>query len=447
MGEFSWSPERPGRAGVLEQFVCRTEEGLLRIEIRKENSWMWIEEGEETRVLQFDATDLNGVFEQLNKVEDLPSIENYLKFALDLELTIIAWEQFDREYLTLLPLPGDAAFKYFSDVLYNVSTGQTGPFNADIGFGAPPSASTGLRLGLAQLGYEGGEKGESPVVTCDDNAPQWPHPHHARADVVFTLFKKTKRGWRPKGHPPDEDIAEAIAAIANQGYSVSDWAEQAAEIGPGFRERWSHLVALMTRGCPMPTGRNAFDWVQRVQIASALTIANLDQGWEKSLRRRILLNLVLGRPDWVVTAAIVGLYQVAITTPEAKEEIDHLFRFLQRNEAYRGFTTYSMPLSLLWLRLGSSLLDEEQMRDWGREAFYGGVHREVIEDVDLAGYAESIAAGTNGFPQWQERAEDPIVAEELRVQVELAKVRIELKTTDPASKEAMALIRHSNAVS
>ncbi len=454
MAEVSWSKERPGRGGVREQYVChKPEGGLLRIEIRQDESWMWIEDGGETRVLKFEATDMNGIFEKLNQIEDLPSVGNYLTFMSDLGLPLVAHEQFERTFVNTLPPPGDAAFKFFSDVLYYVGTGeQAGPFHAGLGFGAPPSATTGLRLGLAQLGYEGGPNGASPVVTYDDDEPQWPHPHEARAEVVFSLFKRTKLGWRPKGHKPDEDVVAAISEIANQGYSVAEWTEQAKALGPTLRERWSHLVALMTRGCPIPQGRNAFDWLQRVQIASALTLAHVDDGWEKSLRRRVLVNLVLGRPDWVVTAGLVGLYQIATTTPEARDEIDGLFRFLQRNVAYRGFTTYAMPLSLLWLELGSSLCGEEEMRAWGRDAWQGGVDREQVEGVDLVGYAESIAAKAAGLPtgvagdEWEARiSSDPTRVAELRIQVELAKIRAELKKTDAASAEARALIQRSNS--
>jgi hypothetical protein len=234
-----------------------------------------------------------------------------------------------------------------------------------------------------------------------------------------------------------------ISEIANTGYDVREWAARARELGPSYLPRWGEILGVMANGAQIPPGRDPFSWMIRLQTASALVLAQLDGGWLGSHRRRALIHLALGPVDWAVQAAIVALHFVASTTPEAREEVEHLFHFLKENAATRGYTCYAAALSTLWLDLGPGRQDPNAIKAWGREAWNGGPQDvETIADLDLAGYATRIATGGAPIAEWEARlSADPSLQRARHIEHQRAVARIQLAHCDPASDQGMALIR------
>ena len=117
-----------------------------------------------------------------------------------------------------------------------------------------------------------------------------------------------------------------------------------------------------------------------MQIASALTLAALDRGWDAlSTRRRALYSLALGPVDWSVTAAAIALAHIARTEPATGQDVLNLFAYLRQQAGRVGYTTYAAPLSMIWLRLAEARQGEaglEGIRAWGREAWGGGPQRD-----------------------------------------------------------------------
>jgi hypothetical protein len=155
------------------------------------------------------------------------------------------------------------------------------------------------------------------------------------------------------------------------------------------------------------------------------------------------LHLALGPVDWAVQAAIIALYQLACETPEPRDEIEQLFYFLKGCAAGRGFTCYAPALAILWLHLGPRRIEADALRAWGNEAWFGGTDEvEGHGGLDLIGYAEHISGGAEPIAEWEARLEqDPSLRHAMHIQLGRAELRAQLRQLDPASDQAMGLLR------
>ena len=84
---------------------------------------------------------------------------------------------------------------------------------------------------------------------------------------------------------------------------------------------------------------------------AALIIAELDQGWETSIRRQTLFDLVRGPMDWSITAAIIALTHLAEHNPFVQDEVRDLFLERRQQVPETGYTPYHLPLLEALLRL------------------------------------------------------------------------------------------------
>lgn len=447
MATLRWAACPPGRGGVLAEYsTANPDGGTLTIEVRRDGSWLWIDDGQgECRVLAFPDTDVNAVLGKMSRVEQLPSVAGYLGYMSELGLTLIAHEQFQRSFLNELLDPADAGVFYFRDVLGEIANqNPRTEYFARLGDAIPPSAFAALELGLATLWGQGIRSGPRPSIRHEADGGRCPPPGQPRARVDFTLFRPEGGGWVPCGSEAPPHTSGAISEIANSGYDVGEWAARSRELGPSYAARWGEILGVMANGAPIPPGREPFSWLLRLQTACALLLAHVDGGaWHTSFRRRALIHLALGPVDWATQAAIVALYHVAATTPEARDEIEHLFHFLKGNASSRGYTCYAAALATLWLDLGPVLSHPDAVRAWGREAWNGGPQDvEVIADLDLAGYAAHVAGGSPPIQEWERRLQaDPTLQQARQLEHQRAVVRMQLAHADPASDQGMALVR------
>jgi hypothetical protein len=69
--------------------------------------------------------------------------------------------------------------------------------------------------------------------------------------------------------------------------------------------------------CPL-TDLSWWNWVFRVQVASAFALARLGAGFDRGPRREALTALLRGPVDWTCTAALIALAEIAEREPGAR---------------------------------------------------------------------------------------------------------------------------------
>jgi len=104
-------------------------------------------------------------------------------------------------------------------------------------------------------------------------------------------------------------------------------------------------------------------WVQRIQVAAALVIASIDNGWQGSLRQRALYSIVYGPVDWAVDAGIIALGSIARQYPVARPDVIQVFSWLRTQIPAEGFTCYEYPLAATWKNMGGHDAQSEAMLD------------------------------------------------------------------------------------
>ncbi|MHB0935294.1 MAG: tetratricopeptide repeat protein [Armatimonadota bacterium] len=143
-------------------------------------------------------------------------------------------------------------------------------------------------------------------------------------DPRLPLHEVTHLLWRYNGtepvknlEPPAPEIIPHIVKLAGARYDYTlGWRHAgvvAEQLGPGAAR---DLLAVMIYPPPMPADGDPLVWISRIQLAAAEVIAQLDGGWEGSLRRQLLTDLMNGPLDWTVEAAAITLAHLAQLEPE-----------------------------------------------------------------------------------------------------------------------------------
>ena len=156
-----------------------------------------------------------------------------------------------------------------------------------------------------------------PELEITASVPR-PDPRVPKGRVPFVLWRYRGPGWRgllgaqpsleadPAVEPPSPEAAQPIADLARQPYSRDAWWARAASIVEvlGVQARPTALACMVHWPTPQPGARLA-DAAFRVQVASAYVLA-------RSGHRESLVAILHGPVDWVGTAALVGLTELAV---------------------------------------------------------------------------------------------------------------------------------------
>ncbi len=157
-----------------------------------------------------------------------------------------------------------------------------------------------------------------------DRAAQ-PDTRQPLRPVEYQLWRYEGMDPSPNVPPPDAEVAARIAALAQTPYNLEVWHGPARrlgqELGPGAL---NDLLGVMVHPPAAPAGWKEYDWLWAVQLASALTIAFVDSGWEGSRRKAALTSLAYGPMDWSGAAAIVALAVLARQETRLNIEFDRL---------------------------------------------------------------------------------------------------------------------------
>lgn len=188
---------------------------------------------------------------------------------------------------------------------------------------------------------------------------QTPDPRLPRRPVDFLLWRYDD--FRPKVAvpPPHPAVARAIVEIAAQAYQLEAWAKQARRLAEQMRPALvPDLLATMVYPPRPPEVKRPWVWVPRVQLAAALVIAQLDEPWPRSARRKALRALANGPADWTTDAAVVALTVLAQDDEEVADEVAELFRTMRAELPADGPVCYFPALMYGSLRLPNLGADE-----------------------------------------------------------------------------------------
>lgn len=139
-----------------------------------------------------------------------------------------------------------------------------------------------------------------------------PDPRIPIEDVKYTIWKYDGTDASPALEPPGDDVVNLIAKLAaDRKATLEKWGE-ASRLAKQFGvARVTELLACLTYPPPLPKRMPAVTWLPRVQLLVGMVIANLDKGWEGSVRKDALLSMLYGPRDWITLAAIRTLTKVA----------------------------------------------------------------------------------------------------------------------------------------
>lgn len=246
-----------------------------------------------------------------------------------------------------LPGPCDATANALRAALDTVRSGD-GPWKLKMTLSHPEGPSNLLALRLVARAH-----GREPDVTWSFTHLPHPDPRLPLPGTEPLLYRLEHDALVPALPPADPAVQREVAAIAQTPYLLAEWSERAQVLGLALGPaRAEQLLRVMLDPPPLPDkDLDAPDWVQGIQIAAALALAQIDAGWSGSERRRFLLAVAGGPIDWTVTAAVVALTWVATRTPTAVPDVLATFAALRDREPDAGGCTYAIPLRQAWLEL------------------------------------------------------------------------------------------------
>jgi hypothetical protein len=244
----------------------------------------------------------------------------------------------DEPFLSYLPDPDDATI----NLLRRVDEKNADAATFTIGLSSLESPSARLAFQLYQIEKYGNSKLVISVGEIQKPDPRIPHQ-----PVEFVLWKYEGTEPKPAFPPPSAGTGEFLGAIAASPFERGKWIAAAwALAGKLGAQRAGDLLGAMLYPPPRPPSLKIWDWVHRIQIASAYTVAFLDPGWENSVRKRCLFSLARGPMDWTVGAAVLALGAVAERESGTAPSIGALYLELLGSLPRPGGVPYY--LALLW---------------------------------------------------------------------------------------------------
>ncbi len=232
---------------------------------------------------------------------------------------------------------------------------KKGPIKLHISALEAPSAIRAAAAQFMELGL---------VVDVEIGAIPQPDPRQPAQKTVYEIFRYDGASTKPVLPPATEKTAIAVARLAATRFHGPTWAELARRTAKelGF-DKAPELLSLMVimpplpravlpDGKPAPSPFKLSDWWFRVQVASALTLAFIDEGWDDSVRKRALESMVFGPPDWITTAGLVALTALANVDAVARPHAEALlYGMIRPASSAIELTCVAQPLAHCLLQL------------------------------------------------------------------------------------------------
>jgi tetratricopeptide (TPR) repeat protein len=191
-----------------------------------------------------------------------------------------------------------------------------------------PSAVFALFDSARELSPEGDLPGVSfsGIPTPDPRVPLapvtralWRYPS---GGLLARIAGKPGESAEPGVPPPVPEITSRVERVIATPYDLERWTKSAAALAVELSESdIDQLLAVMVHPPPPPKSADPWEFRFAVQVAAALVISYVGDGWEGSARRSALSDLLLGPVDWTTSAAIIAACNLARTEPALNDEI------------------------------------------------------------------------------------------------------------------------------
>jgi tetratricopeptide (TPR) repeat protein len=230
---------------------------------------------------------------------------------------------------------------------------EGGRINLDLSSLEAPSNGLAFALEIAA-------KGVDLAVNFRVAAIPDPDPRRPIDAVRYQLWDYQGTDAKPRLPPPSERVQQAIAELAqgafNREFSFARASRVAEQLGP---QALLDILATMVHPPPLPSGRDALEFVPRIQLEAMHVAAQVDEGWQGSRRRTALMSVLFGPTDWTTNAAIEALAFLAERNPAYAYDIHNSFQFLEQKCPKSGYCCWRNNLYHRWLSL-PLLYDKER---------------------------------------------------------------------------------------
>lgn len=242
-------------------------------------------------------------------------------------------------YIGFLPVPEDATANWLRQKIREEADAPGQKLQFVVDHLEAPSNSIAARLQF-------GSDREIDIKT--EFVPE-PDPREPLDSIDYKLWAYKGTVPRPALSEPPDEVLEPIAEIAKKRYDYREQYADASRVAEKLTaDRATEILAVMVHPPALPAGHTALEWVPRVQLAVAQTLAHLDDGWEHSVRRKALYSALLGPRDWITTAAIVALAQLAAEEEIIAPDVHEAFTKLSKARPKSGFCCYEYALYYNW---------------------------------------------------------------------------------------------------
>jgi tetratricopeptide (TPR) repeat protein len=271
----------------------------------------------------------------------------------------------------LLDASANALESIFEEMFQNPAKHHGSTVKLQLSHVESPSVVAGFWLQMEMWGPQVGFDYQVETI-------QQPDPRQPKTQVPYNIWAWEGTQPKPTLGRPDPAVVKEVKHVASEPFAFDLWAPKAKEVaqklGPGALQS---LLATLTFP-PKPPGSNwrVLGWTQRAQIATVLVLAHIDEGWNGSLRQKVLYSLLYGPTDWVTTATICVLGHLARQDATIRAEVQQAFAWMRSIIPKEGFTTWEHPLACVWLTLpGIDDVTKKGLEQW----------REAIEDGKTGG--------------------------------------------------------------
>jgi tetratricopeptide (TPR) repeat protein len=248
-----------------------------------------------------------------------------------------------------LPEPADASangLRQIRDaVLQDPKNAPTGEVSLTVTCLEAPSNFLAFRLEMDALGQE------TTLKAAFERVPQ-PDPRQPISEVKYQLWKYDGTDASPGLPLPGEDVVKRIAELAAAPFDeAAGWAAASRTAEAVGKDRVGEALATMVHPPAVPDGWSALAWLPRVQHAAAQVAAQVDAGWEGSIRREALLSVLHGPQDWATEAAIRALARLGRENEAWAPDIHDAFQKLADHRPDAGYCCWERTLYEYWLML------------------------------------------------------------------------------------------------
>jgi tetratricopeptide (TPR) repeat protein len=254
--------------------------------------------------------------------------------------------------------PNDASANLLRQMLEKTAEPKVtggGTVNISVSSLEAPSNQLAFALALAAQGLD-------LSINFQVAAVPEPDPRQPVDAVRYRLWDYQGTAAKPAPPPPLEHVSQAIAELASSPFdrerSFARASYVAAELGP---ESLPDILAVMVHPPKLPAGRDALEFIPRIQLEAMHVAAQADDGWQDSERRAALMSVLFGPMDWATNAAIDVLAFLAQREPAVAYDIHKSFQYLEQNRPKSGHCCWLNHLYRRWQLL--SLLDDKEREE------------------------------------------------------------------------------------